>query len=273
MPYPFLKWVGGKRALLGELMARLPQQMETYYEPFLGGGALFFELARHGRFRRAVVSDRNAELCAIWEGVRTAPDDVCARFESFPQSREFYYEMRAKDWHGLEPVDVAARAIFLNRCGFNGLYRLNRHGGFNVPFGRFPHPQRISIENLRACALVLQHVEIRCCDFESVMNEIKPGDCVYCDPPYWPLSATAHFCTYDGLHFGPKEHARLAAAFCSLSARGVAGLLSNSPTPEVLALYEGHEGLAVDRVCVRRSINCDATKRGAVEEILVRTLL
>ncbi len=179
MPYPFLKWVGGKRALLNELTARLPGQIQTYYEPFLGGGALFCLLARQKLFQHAVLSDRNAELCAIWQGVREAPDAIFERFEKFEQTREIYYEIRAQDWKSLALVDVAARAIFLNRCGFNGLYRLNRKGGFNVPFGRFAHPQHISLENLRAISAALQNVEIRCCDFDEVMGEAQAGDVVY----------------------------------------------------------------------------------------------
>lgn len=264
-PFPFLKWAGGKRSLLGELWARLPERIGCYFEPFLGGGALFFALARHQRFERAVLNDRNPELIAVWRAVAKDPDGIAERFDAWPQNAETYYQVRALDWHNLEPQTLAARAIYLNRCGFNGLYRLNRQGGFNVPFGKQPL-YHIDRENLRACAACLQSVEICCGDFEAIMARATPGDFVYCDPPYWPASPTARFTRYDGQSFGASEQQRLASAFRALKDRSVRGLLSNASVPDVHALYAG---LPLDVVQVRRAINRDPQKRGAVGEVLV----
>ncbi len=264
-PFPFLKWAGGKRSLLCELLKRVPNQIGCYFEPFLGGGALFFALAKRHRFERAVLNDRNPELCAVWQAIREDPDAVAQAFDRWPQEQEAYYAVRAMDWRALKPAELAARAIYLNRCGFNGLYRLNRKGGFNVPFGKQSHYQ-IDLENLRACASCLQNVEICCGDFEPVMQKAKAGDFVYCDPPYWPASSTARFTHYDGQPFGAPEQQRLAEAFRSLEARKVRGLLSNASVPETHALYAG---LRLDVVQVRRAINRDPLKRGAVGEVLV----
>ena len=262
---PALKWPGGKRRLLPEILPRIPKHVHTYIEPFIGGGAVFFTLAAERRFDHAIISDADYELIATYRGIRDDPDGVADRFAEIPQNREKYYEIRAQDWRTMSDVQIAARMIYLNRCAFNGLRRKNRRGQDNAPWGGDQRRKVLDRENLHACAAVLHDVDIWSGDFEGVMSEAQAGDFVYCDPPYWPISATSCFCSYGVGTFGPSDHARLAAAFRALGERGASGLLSNSAAPEAVALYEG---LHVDRIIAPRSLNT-RSERKAVEELLV----
>lgn len=267
-PHPFLKWAGGKYAKLPALLDRLPKgPIDLYVEPFLGGGALFLELARLGRIRSAILSDRNPELVETWQAVADDPDGVYEELQSWYNDKETFYEVRAARYD--EPVRRAARVLWLNRTCFNGLYRINQSGGFNVPYGNYKNV-RFDHDNLRAVSEALRGVDLQIGsdDFEAVLERAGEGAVVYCDPPYWPVSDTAKFTAYDGIPFTSDDQRRLAAAFRALESRGACGLLSNACVPATLELYAG---LPQARIAMRRYINRDGKGRGPVDELLVGT--
>jgi DNA adenine methylase len=268
-PAPFLKWAGGKRQILSAILRRLPERCGTYHEPFLGGGAVFFALAARGAFRRAVLGDRNADLIDAYLGVRDDVERVIARLARMPHDRSFYERLRAADPRKLSGAQRAARIIYLNRTCYNGLYRVNRAGQFNVPFGRYENPRILDRENLRAASRALRGAILGAGDFETVLARARPGDVVYFDPPYVPLSATANFTAYDREAFGPDEQRRLARVMGELRQRGVYALLSNSDVGVTRALYRD---FPLETLRVRRAINSRADRRGPIPELLVRTL-
>ncbi len=263
-PYPFLKWAGGKRTLAARIVELLPDDFEVYAEPFLGGGAVFLDLARRGRIRRAVLSDSNPELINAWQRVQDSVEEVIEATRQWAPDEARYYEVRALA--PAEPVVRAARTIWLNKTCFNGLYRLNRSGRFNVPFGKYANPRIVDEENLRACSEALRGVELRSGDFSELMGEAGPGWAVYCDPPYWPMSETANFTYYDGNVFAEAEQRRLDRCFRALRGQGARGVLSNSSNAHTRSLYEG---LAVETAMMRRNINRNGHSRGPIEELLV----
>ena len=267
---PFLKWAGGKTQLLPELVSRMPERFGTYHEPFLGSGALFFHLRAEGRITNAKLSDVNPELINAWTVLRDDPGSVIFELEAMEDrvSEEDYYTVRATDPTDLNQTERAARMIYLNRLCFNGLYRVNRKGAFNVPFGRHKNPRICDRDNLLAVSRALQGVEIGLESFESSMARAEPGDFVYCDPPYDPVSQTSSFTSYSKGGFGEREQKQLYAEFTKLAARGVHAMLSNSDTPLIQMLYFSHD---VNVVAAKRSINCVGGKRGAVREVIVRT--
>ena len=261
---PFLKWAGGKRQLIPQIMAKMPPKMETYYEAFVGGGAVFFELARHQRFEHAVISDQNLELVTTYRAIRDDVEGVISALGDLKHGEEAYYKLRAVQPRAAHRI--AARMIFLNRTGFNGLYRVNRSGKFNVPFGHYKNPRTCDPIGLRAASRGLQGVEIKHADFEATVETARAGDVVYFDPPYLPVSATASFAQYHKRPFGADEHLRLARVYAELEQRGVSTLLSNSDTPATREIF-GH--FIHEFVPARRSINSNGTKRGPVNELLV----
>lgn len=272
---PFLKWAGGKGQLLPELTLRLPAQFRRYHEPFVGGGALFFHLWNSGRLRHsAVLSDSNPELIACYEAVRDEVEeliDLLLELRPHFGDREFFYEIRGWDRRPDFPqrprVERAARTIFLNRTCYNGLYRLNNRGQFNAPFGNYRNPLIVDPENMREVSRALQHVELFVSDFSAVLQRALPGDFVYFDPPYVPLSTTASFTAYTHQGFAEAEQRRLAEVFLALAGQGCFVMLSNSYTELARSLYAGqpvHESLYASR-----KINCDGRKRGTVAELIV----
>jgi DNA adenine methylase len=268
VPAPFLKWAGGKRQLLAHIEALLPERIDTYFEPFLGGAAVFFRLASGLRFRRAVLADANPELVNCYEAIRDDVDGVIAALGEFRNNRAQYYRVRRREPSKLSSTARAARLICLNRCGYNGLYRVNSRGQFNVPFGRYVRPVICDRDKLRAASAALQNATIICGDFERTLKDVGAGDFVYLDPPYVPLSATSSFTSYAKGKFGLADQERLAEALRALAARRVPALLSNSDCPTTRQLYRG---FGIDRVPVRRAINSVAHARGPVDEILVRS--
>jgi DNA adenine methylase len=262
-PKPFLKWVGGKRQLLPELLARVPMGFDTYFEPFLGGGALFFALLPE----RAVLSDSNSRLVRTYRAVRDDVDEVIAELSTYPHDRVFFEELRRVDVDALDDIQVAAWMIYLNRTGFNGLYRVNKSGGFNVPFGRYTNPTICNPDRLLAASAGLQGAEILHASFSDSYKLAKPGDFVYFDPPYVPLSETSSFTSYTKDGFGIEEHKKLRDTVINLKARGVDVLLSNSSAGAVFELYENFE---IEEVYANRAINSKATGRGKVAEVLIR---
>ena len=267
LPRPFLKWAGGKRQLLPELLARVPEPLGTFHEPFVGGGALFFELSRLKRLGRASLSDQNPRLVATWRAVRDHVDPLIERLRQMPYEQDFYYAQRARDIDGEGELEIGAWFIYLNKTAFNGLYRVNSKGRHNVPFGRYSNPTICDEPALRAASAALQGVDIQREDFAAVAERAVAGDFVYFDPPYVPLTASSNFTAYTADGFTSNDQVRLRDLALQLKGRGVRVLLSNSSSPAVEALYA--EGFEVWRVPANRGINSKADARGAVDELII----
>jgi len=261
---PFLKWAGGKRRLLPDLLHCLPEAYGTYFEPFLGGGALFFAVEP----LQAVLSDTNERLVRTWQTVRDAPDALIEKLSTFPHDEEFFLAQRQRDIDAEDDVEVAAWLLYLNRTAYNGLYRVNSKGGFNVPFGRYENPTICDVERIRHCSEVLSGVEIHHRDFTTVLEEAQAGDFVYFDPPYVPLSESSSFTGYTRDGFTLDDQARLRDLASDLKERGVSVLLSNSAAPQVHDLYS--DGFELREVQVSRAINSKASGRGKIAELLIR---
>lgn len=265
-PQPFLKWAGGKRRLVPQILARLPDRIGTYYEPMVGGAAVFFALAAQRRFSRAVLADSNPELVTTYRAIRDEPERVIELLGDMPYDRDTYQAVRATTPGG-QP-ETAARMIYLNRTGFNGLYRVNRKGEFNVPFGgRYVNPTICDPERIYACSRALQGVELVACAFEALnLDQAGPGDAVYFDPPYLPSSTTAKFTQYTDQPFGEAEHRKLAELYRLVVRQGAAALLSNSDTALTRELYSD---CPREVVMAARSINSAGGKRAKVRELLI----
>lgn len=261
---PFLKWAGGKRRLLPELLKRIPDQdaVDVYYEPFLGGGALFFATD----FRKAVLGDINEELINAYRAVRDSVEELIEVLNEHIHDRDYYYKIRSIDPAGLSPVERAGRTVFLNRTCFNGLYRVNSRGLFNVPFGAYKNPVICNERNLRAASRKLKKAELICGDFRKVAKQAGCGDFVYFDPPYARMQGARSFVDYSAAGFGPDDQERLAHFFRELCWRGARCLLSNADALSVQKLYAG---FARDSVLAPRSINSDGGNRGCVSELLI----
>jgi DNA adenine methylase len=272
-PSPFLKGAGGKRQLLPRILASVPARMRAYYEPFVGGGAVFFALVAAGRqFERAVLGDANDELVRCYRAVQRDVEAVIGALRRHRYDRDHYYRVRERDPARLSDAGRAARLIYLNRCGYNGLYRVNRAGRFNVPFGRYKDPVICDAPRLHAAARALAGVTLVHGDFERTLRGARSGDFVYLDPPYVPLSATYSFTAYAKTPFDGAAQARLARVLRELGARRVQALLSNSDCAETRALYAPlSSSETVETVTVRRAINSVAAGRGAVAELLVKS--
>lgn len=294
---PFLKWAGGKRQLLPRIRPFYPRAFGAYHEPFLGSGAVFFDLVTTGALgdQPAILTDENPDLIGTWLRVRDSVDEVLGCLESLARGHakggsEHYRTVRDRRFNPAReawqaagaPVsqygpDLAAMLIYLNRTGYNGLFRVNRSGAFNVPPGRYARPRIADHELLRSVSVTLRRpgVEVALAPFESVLDRAAPGDFVYLDPPYAPLTATANFRSYTARGFGDPDQARVQQVVLALAARRVHVLLSNSSAPLVVDLFGRSEvrkaGLRLHRVPARRAINTKADRRGAVEELLVTT--
>lgn len=270
---PFLKWAGGKGQLLAQYEAFFPTTPGgTYFEPFVGSGAVFFHLQPRGLFERYVLSDSNAELVNLFRIVRDQPDALLEHLRQHAErhSAEYYYAVRAcdrsPDWSATPAPERAARMLYLNRTCYNGLWRVNSRGHFNVPLGRYRNPDIYRPERIRAASQALQAAEIEVRRFDAVLDHAQAGDFVYFDPPYVPVSDTANFTSYEVEVFGETEQRRLAEVFAVLAARGCRVMLSNSDTPLVHDLYAGFR---IERVLARRAINSKAGRRGPVYEVVV----
>ena len=265
---PFLKAVGGKTALLPEILPRLPAKIKTYYEPFLGGGAVFFALAAEKRFAQAVIGDMNEDFMCAYRALVMDFDGLVRTLKKHVYDEKRYYEVRAERPEKLLQSARAARLIYLNKTGFNGLYRVNRKGEFNVPFGRYTNPTICDEANLSAVAAVLRgtNTTLVSSDFEITVKKAKRGDVVYFDSPYCPASETANFTAYTSDGFGLTSQERLRDVAKKLIDRGVHVLLSNSDTPLVRKLYKGFK---LEEVQAPRRVNSKGGKRGNVGELLI----
>ena len=267
---PVLKWVGGKRQLLGEITPLLPGQITTYCEPFLGGGAVLFSLQP----ANAIVNDLNADLITVYEVIRDDVEALIASLKHHENTAAYFYAIRDMDrdkakYRALSKVERASRMIYLNKTCFNGLFRVNSSGEFNTPFGQYKNPNIVNEPVLRAVSCYFRDSGIRFYseDFAATLDRVEAGGFVYLDPPYDPVSDTASFTGYNKGGFDKSEQIRLKQCCDDLTRRGVKFLLSNSATPFIRELYQGYEMTIVK---AKRAINADATKRGAIEEVLIR---
>lgn len=270
---PFVKWAGGKRALLEILCASLPQNFNAYFEPFLGGGALFFELANKGLLqgKKVYLNNKNAELINAYLAIQKEPQKLLNELNLMQKahSKEHFYSIRALDrevnFSALNPIFRAARFIYLNKTCFNGLCRYNAKGQFNTPFGAYKNPKIYDEALILNAHYALQDVVILNEDFEFVRDLAKKGDFVYFDPPYFPLNSTSNFTNYTQ-NFLENEQIRLYALFCDLNSRGVKLLQSNSSTDFIKNLYKNFQ---IQAIQAKRAINCKGDKRGSVSELIL----
>lgn len=293
---PLLKWAGGKRQLLETLRPYYPATFTRYIEPFVGSGAVFFDLYSSGRLsgRRVWLVDDNPDLIGCYLMLRDRIEEVIAALDALARGHDagrdaFYYDVRDKRFNplragqasgagrasGAYTPELAAMLIYLNRTGFNGLFRLNQRGEFNVPVGRYANPRILDEQHLRSVAAALRSpgVTIERASFEDVLSDAGAGDFVYCDPPYAPMSRTACFANYTASGFSGSDQQRLHEAVVAAARRGAAIVLSNSFTSEIKALYADRAardaGLALHRVSARRAINSRASLRGPVDELII----
>ena len=271
-PKPFVKWVGGKRQLLRqfrELGLYPPEDFNpitnTYYEPFVGGGAVFFDLLP----KNAELSDLNNELATTYNVIKNNVNELIQSLKKHIYDKEYYLEVRAKKIEDLSDVEVASRFIFMNRTGFNGLYRVNKSGQFNVPFGRYNNPVICDEDNLRRVSDALQDVTITHQDYKHVLKTAKSGDFIYLDPPYYPINATSSFTSYTAEGFLEREQTELRDTFVKLHEKGCFVMLSNSDTPFINELYSGLDGITINKITAGRSINSKGSGRGKITEVLV----
>lgn len=271
-PRPFVKWVGGKRQLLKqfrELNLYPPEcfnpESNTYFEPFVGGGAVFFDLLP----KHAELSDTNRELVITYNVIKDNVDGLIESLKKHIYNKEYYLRVRTQDINELSDIEIASRFIFLNRTGFNGMYRVNKSGQFNVPFGRYKNPLICDENNLRKASEALQGITITYRDYKDVLKLAKIGDFIYFDPPYYPLNPTSSFTAYTAKGFFEKEQIELRDTFVKLHERGCFVMLSNSDTPFINELYSGLEGVSVNKIIAGRAINSKGSKRGKINEVLI----
>lgn len=267
---PVVKWVGGKRQLLPQLLPLIPKRMSAYCEPFLGGGAVLFALQP----RRALVNDLNQDLITVYRVIKENADALIEHLSRHENTPEYFYRIRDLDrdreaYAALSDVEKASRLLYLNKTCYNGLFRVNASGAFNSPYGHYRRPNIVNEQTIRGVSRYFNSCDITFFseDFAAVLDRVPRGGFVYLDPPYDPVSDTASFTGYNRGGFGREEQVRLKACCDALTARGVRFLLSNSATPFIRELYSSYH---VSIVQARRAVNSVASRRGAIEEVLVR---
>jgi len=268
----FLKWAGGKGRLLAQLDLLFPPQKtySRYFEPFLGGGAVFFHLAAKNNLLESYLSDVNFELINCYTQVKEAPEELLAGLASMRNDKHHFYKIRAQDITKMTEMERAVRLIYLNKTCFNGLYRVNRKGQFNVPFGKYKNPRIADQETIERASNLLERANLMAAPFDAIAVMARKNDFVYFDPPYQPLSKTANFTSYTLSSFGMADQERLATLVAKLTDLGVKVMVSNSDTPEIRALYQNQPGVKIVTVQAARAINCHGDKRGAVSELVIR---
>lgn len=269
IPRPILKWAGGKDFSSAEIIRNIPSKIGTYFEPFFGGGAVFFALVRAGRIKRAVISDVNRELISMLITVRDHPLDVLRAIDDLNPleiTEESY--LRVRESRPKTAWECAARMIFLNKTCFNGLYRVSKSGKFNVGWNKKDR-YKPDAANLFAVSEALKPVTILSHDYRSAVDDAERGDVVYFDPTYFPVSKTANFTAYTRNGFTHADQLRLAATFAELASNRVTVLASNADVPIAREIYGSIRGATIHRLKCPRRVNSDGTKRGFVGEILV----
>lgn len=269
-PKPFIKWVGGKRQLLPELQKRMPDDVNSYFEPFIGGGALMWTLDKF-KFQRIVINDYNHDLANLYRVVKEQPEQLLMDLRKHRNTEHYYYQMREMDrtsgYSRRTRVTKASRFIYLNKTGFNGLYRVNSAGQNNVPFGKYENPCIVETANIMACSAFLQNIEILNGDFELIRPMLDKKSFVYLDPPYAPLSATSSFTGYTDQGFNEAMQLRLKEFCDHIDGIGAKFMLSNSSAPLIYNLYRDYR---IDEVLASRAVNCKANGRGKVNEFVIR---
>lgn len=267
---PVVKWVGGKRQLLPQILPLIPKRMTAYCEPFLGGGAVLFALQP----KRALVNDLNQDLITVYRVIKEDADALIEHLSRHENTPEYFYRIRDLDrdkeaYAAMSDVEKASRLLYLNKTCYNGLFRVNVSGAFNSPYGHYRRPNIVNEQTIRGVSRYFNSCDITFFsgDFASVLEQVPKGGFVYLDPPYDPVSDTASFTGYNRGGFGREEQVRLKECCDALTARGVKFLLSNSATPFIRELYGSYR---VSIVQARRAVNSVASRRGAIEEVLVR---
>lgn len=274
---PFVKWVGGKRGLLSQIIPLLPKNFNNYFEAFLGGGALFFELSKMGllKDKEVYLFDINSELINAYNVVKKYPNQLLNELENFKKnhSKEFYYEVRSWDRENdfLERSDIqrASRFIYLNKTCFNGLYRVNKNNQNNVPMGSYKNPNICDYETILSASNALQNANILNVSYKEVLKMASENDLIYFDPPYYPLTQTASFTSYSEFQFLEKEQIELYEVFKSLSQKGCKVVQSNSDSQFINDLY--HEYKIYEIILANRNINSKISQRGKIQELLIRS--
>ena len=266
---PVLKWVGGKRQLLPEIKSMLPKGIKSYCEPFVGGGAVLFELQP----KKAIINDINDELILVYRVIKDNVEELISLLETYPNEENFYYRMRNVDrdqerFHALTDIERAARVIYLNKTCYNGLYRVNNAGEFNSPFGKYKNPNITNAPVLRAVNIYFNSSDITfsSVDFSTVIEAVPRGTFVYLDPPYDPVSDTASFTGYSRGGFTREQQIQLRECCDELTQRGVKFMLSNSATDFIRTQYANYH---ITVVQAKRAINSNADKRGDVDEVII----
>ena len=272
-PKPFVKWAGGKRQLMSELEKNFPTKFGTYLEPFLGGGAVMFDLLTKEHNLKCNVSDLNSDLVLSYVTIRDRLEKLIESLENHSKnyhkdSTGYYYEVRNQE--PKNQIEKVSRLLFLNKTCFNGLYRVNSKGKFNVPLGRYTNPNIVNKENLQAVSKTLQSgkIKISCRDFSSIIKDAKKGDFVYFDPPYQPVSDTANFTSYTHRDFTEDDLERLADLANQLNSKGCNVMLSNSNSKTVKKLFSS--GWKIKEIKANRAINSNSQKRTGHKEIIIK---
>lgn len=267
---PIVKWVGGKRQLLSEIMPLINEKCSTYVEPFVGGGAVFFELQP----KKAIINDYNSELINVYRTVRDHSEELITLLEEHnnKNTQEYFYTVRAldrtEDYEQLSDVEKAARIIYLNKTCYNGLYRVNSSGQFNSPYGKYKNPNIVNAEQIRAMSHYLQSakIDIRQGDYREALKGLRKGAFVYFDPPYLPISSSSSFTGYTENGFSYEQQVSLKRECDKLRKKGISFLQSNSDCPEIRELYREYD---IRTVQAKRSINSKPNKRGGINEVLI----
>ena len=267
VPKPFLKWAGGKRQLIQQIDEYIPRKFNKYIEPFVGGGALLFYLLPE----KAIIIDNNEELINCYRVIKNNVSQLVELLKAHKNEKNYFYKIRALDrepdkFRKLTDIEKASRTIFLNRCCYNGLYRVNSKGQFNAPFGRYKNPRFCDEKNLNAVNIALQNVEIYKDTFGGCLELAEKDDFIYFDPPYHPISSTAYFTSYTKENFGREAQRKLFKTFKKLDDKGCKVMLSNSSNDFIKKLYDGHN---IKTIYAKRAINSKASKRGKIKELLI----
>ncbi len=266
-PSPFLKWAGGKGQLIDQYSAYFPKNYNRYFEPFIGGGAVFFHL----KPANALLSDSNQELINCYRQIKENPEELMELLEAHKQryqenEKEYFYKIREQVYENLNDAEKAARTIFLNKTCYNGLYRLNSWGEFNVPIGKYKNPGIYDPDNIRAASEALKTTELKVMDYAEIRNYVSPGDFIYLDPPYHPLNETSSFTGYTEASFSDEDQKKLALLYHDLDHLGCKVMLSNSNTKLINTLYSRYNKV---KISANRAINSRADRRNAIHELLI----
>jgi DNA adenine methylase len=267
---PIVKWVGGKRQLLAEIMPLINKSCSTYVEPFIGGGAVFFELQP----KKAIINDYNSELINVYLTIKSNPDELITELEKHERNNteDYFYELRAVDrspeYATMTNVQKAARVIYLNKTCYNGLYRVNAAGQFNSPYGKYKNPNIVNATTIKGMSKYLNkaNVDIRQGDYRDALKGLRKGAFVYLDPPYMPISTSSSFTGYTENGFSYEQQKALKRECDKLRDKGISFLQSNSDCPEIRDLYSEYE---IKTVQAKRSINSKSNKRGEISEVLI----